>query len=87
MAVYVSNRQMYVQFIDDAAGTTLAAVSTAAEDLGAANVDTAGRLGRRAAEVALGKGIRAAVLDRGGFKYHGRIKAIADAAREAGLQI
>lgn len=87
MAVMISNRHLYVQFIDDEAGRTIASVSTCGADDGAVNVAAAGQLGKKAAEVAKEKGIGAVVFDRAGFRYHGRIKAIADAAREAGLKI
>jgi large subunit ribosomal protein L18 len=85
MAVMVSNRKIYVQFIDDGDGRTLAsAVSPATRPT--VNVALAKETGTLAAEAAKAKGISAVVFDRGGFKYHGRIKALADAAREAGLQ-
>lgn len=89
MSVFVSNRHLYVQFIDDAASTTLAQCSTQSEALGAAknNAETAKKLGELAAQVALSKGIKEVVFDRGGFTYGGRIKVLADAARAAGLKI
>lgn len=79
---------MYVQFIDDTASRTVAAASTVAGDLkGAkANVEVAKRLGVAAATAAKAVGIGQVVFDRGGFTYAGRIKALAEAAREAGLQ-
>ncbi len=87
MAVAVTIKHMYVQFIDDAAGVTLAAASTAGEGFeGKHNIAGARQLGQQAAAVARAKGIEAVVFDRGGRKYHGRVKAIADAAREAGLK-
>lgn len=91
MSVKFSNAHIYVQFIDDAAGRTLAAVSTLSKDAGGdekvrANVETAKKLGTRAAQAAQGKGIRAIVFDRGAARYHGKVKALADAAREAGLK-
>ncbi len=88
MSVFVSNRHLYVQFIDDAASVTLAQSSTQAEGMGSAknNADTAKKLGQLAAQAALGKGIKEVVFDRGGFTYGGRIKVLADAAREAGLK-
>jgi large subunit ribosomal protein L18 len=85
MAVMVSNRRIYVQFIDDGAGHTLAWAASPAGDA-KMNVALAKETGTLAAEAAKAKGITAVVFDRGGFKYHGRIKALADAAREAGLQ-
>jgi large subunit ribosomal protein L18 len=89
MCVFVSNRHLYVQFIDDDAQTTLAALNTQSEQLGAqgkSTVDVAKKLGAQSAQLALDKGIRQVVFDRGGFSYRGRIKVLADAAREAGLQ-
>ena len=88
MSVFVSNQHLYVQFIDDAAGKTLAAVSTMAGPAKGSklNVETAKLLGRHAAEAAKEKGIAEVVFDRGGFAYRGRLKALADAAREGGLK-
>jgi large subunit ribosomal protein L18 len=85
MAVMVSNRRIYVQFIDDGLGRTLACASSPADKL-TVNVAVAKATGALAAEAAKAKGIEAVVFDRGGFQYHGRIKALADAAREAGLK-
>jgi large subunit ribosomal protein L18 len=86
MSVYVSNRHIYVQFVDDVAGTTLAATSTCALDTPQLTVATAKQLGQAAAAVAKAKGIEQVVFDRGGFSYKARLKALADAAREAGLK-
>jgi large subunit ribosomal protein L18 len=89
MSVCFSNQNIHVQFIDDAAGVTLAAASTVGKGGGgksAANVTTAKAIGTRAAEAAKGKGIKQVVFDRGTARYHGKVKALADAAREAGLQ-
>ncbi len=84
MSIMVSGRAMYVQFIDDDSGLTLAsAVSGTGEKN---NVATARALGQRAAEAALAKGVKQAVVDRGGFKFHGRVAAIVTAATESGLQ-
>jgi len=86
MCVMVSNKRIYVQFVDDDKGLTLAAASTLDKDCIAGNsIKDAGIVGKRAAEIAKAKGIKNVVFDRGGFKFHGRIKAVADAAREAGL--
>jgi len=89
MAVCFTNENIHVQFIDDDAGVTIAAASTvsktAAKDL-AANVKGAKTIGELAAKNALGKGIKEVVFDRGGVRYHGKIKALAEAAREAGLK-
>ena len=92
MSVCFSNQNIHVQFIDDAAGVTMAAASTTSKatpdrDKLAANVAGAKILGTLAAQAALAKGIKRAVFDRGGAMYHGKVKALADAAREAGLQL
>ncbi len=91
MAVCFSNRNIHVQFIDDAAGVTLAAASTLSKSLPdrdklAANAASAKTLGTAAAQAALGKGIKEVVFDRGGARYHGKVRALAEAAREAGLK-
>ena len=88
MSVFFSNRRIYVQFIDDDAACTLASASTLSAEMNVAKVtkETAGQLGRLAAKKATEKGIARVVFDRGGFKYGACIKALADAAREAGLK-
>ena len=87
MSTCFTNTHIYVQFIDDIKGATLVAVSTRdkGEKVGA-NAVNAVKIGKRAAEAAIGKGIKAVVFDRGGNRYHGKVKALADAAREAGLK-
>ena len=86
MAIFISNAHMYVQFVDDDAQRTLAFVSTL--KMGAhVNIETAAKLGAAAAEAALAKDIRKVVVDRGGFKYHGRVKAIVESAVQNGLSI
>ena len=88
MSVCFTGTHIYVQFIDDVAGKTLAAASTlkkGGEKLGA-NVKGAKTIGGAAAKAALDKGIKEVVFDRGGARYHGKVKALADAAREAGLK-
>jgi large subunit ribosomal protein L18 len=91
MSVCFTNEHIYVQFVDDLAGATLAAASTRSkatpdrEQL-AANVKSAKTLGALAAQTAMEKGIKQVVFDRGGARYHGKVKALADAAREAGLK-
>ena len=86
MAIFISNAHMYVQFVDDDAQRTLAFASTL--KMGAkVNVETAAKLGAAAAEAAIAKGIRKVVVDRGGFKYHGRVKAIVESAVQNGLSI
>jgi len=92
MSVCFSNEHIYVQFIDDAKGCTLASASTRhkstpGRDQLAANVEGAKKIGALAAETAKSKGIVQVVFDRNGARYHGKVKALADAAREAGLQI
>jgi large subunit ribosomal protein L18 len=91
MVATFSNTHIYVQFIDDAAGTTLASASTRHKGIAngeklSANVKSAVLVGKAAAQAAQSKGIKAVVFDRAGTRYHGKIKALADAAREAGLQ-
>ncbi len=90
MAVFRSNKHLSVQLIDDDAGTTLAAASTNEADLrstgSGSSVEAARRVGHLIAERAKAAGIDKVVFDRGGFAYHGRIAAVAAAAREAGLE-
>ena len=90
LAVFRSNNHMYAQIIDDTVGNTLVAASTLEKDVKAElektnNVDAAAYLGKVIAKKALDKGIKVVVFDRGGFIYHGKVQALADAAREAGL--
>ena len=85
LSICVSNKHMYVQFIDDDAGRTLAQANTLKDEK--ANTEVAKSLGARAAEAAKAAGISTVVVDRGGFKYTGRIAAIVDSAVEAGLSI
>ena len=90
LAVFRSNKHMYAQIIDDTAQNTLVAASTLQKEVKANlektdNVEAAAYLGKGIAERALEKGIKDVVFDRGGFIYHGKIQALADAAREAGL--
>jgi large subunit ribosomal protein L18 len=91
LAVFRSQAHIYAQVIDDEAGKTLASASTVDKDVRAksksgANVAAAKAVGSLIAARAKEKGVEAVVFDRGGFQYHGRIKALADAAREAGLK-
>jgi len=86
--VYRSSKNIYAQIIDDANGTTLVAASTVEASLkgtNGGNIDAASSVGKLIAEKAKEKGIETVVFDRGGYIYHGRVKALADAAREAGL--
>ena len=90
LAVFRSNNHMYAQIIDDTVGNTLVSASTLQKEVKAEvektnNVDAAAYLGTVIAKKAMEKGITSVVFDRGGFIYHGKIKALADAAREAGL--
>ena len=88
LAIYRSLNHIYAQVIDDEAGRTIASASTTEKDLRGAtggNVEAAARVGRAIAERALSAGISSVVFDRGGYVYHGRVKALTDAAREAGL--
>lgn len=91
LAVFRSNNHMYAQIIDDDAQNTLVSASTLQKDVKAElqktnNVEAASYLGTVIAKKALEKGITTVVFDRGGFIYHGKVKALADAAREAGLE-
>ena len=86
MAICISNKHMYVQFIDDDAMRTLAATSTLNAGK-SCNIETAKLVGEQAAGVAKDKGISLVVVDRGGHKFHGRVKQIVDSAVAAGLSI
>lgn len=91
MSVCFSSQHIHVQFIDDIAGVTLAAASTIGKKGSSngklsANVNSAKIVGTKAAEAAQSKGIKQIVFDRGTARYHGKVKALADAAREAGLK-
>jgi large subunit ribosomal protein L18 len=90
LTVHRSSKHIYAQIIDDAAGTTLAAASTMEKDLRGslktgANKDAAAAIGKLVAERAVKAGVKEVVFDRGGYLFHGRVKALADAAREGGL--
>jgi len=87
LSVHRSGKHIYAQVIDDDAGRTLASASTLSGHEGSgANVAAAAAVGQRVAEAAKAAGVTQVVFDRGGFLYHGRVKALADAAREAGLE-
>ena len=87
LSVHRSGKHIYAQVIDDEAGKTLAAASTlSAHDGATSNVDAAALVGKRLAEAAKKAGVTQVVFDRGGFLFHGRVKALAEAAREAGLE-
>lgn len=90
LAVFRSNNHMYAQIIDDTVGNTIVSASTLDKDIKGAvektnNVDAAAQVGTSIAKKALEKGITTVVFDRGGYIYHGKVQALADAAREAGL--
>ncbi len=89
LAVFRSSKHIYAQIIDDVAGVTLVSASTVEkgfEGFGG-NVEAANKVGKMIAEKALEKGIKTVVFDRGGFVYHGRVKALAEGAREGGLEL
>lgn len=88
LAVFRSLKHIYAQVIDDAAGKTVAAASSAEKgsSVNGGNITGAKEIGKAVAERALAKGIKQVVFDRGGYLYHGRVQALADAAREAGLE-
>jgi len=90
LSVFRSSKHIYAQVIDDIKGVTLVAASSIEKDLRGnlktgANVDAAKAVGKLVAQRAMEKGVKNVVFDRGGYLYHGRIKALADAAREGGL--
>ena len=87
--IFRSLKHIYAQVVDDLHGTTLVAASSLAKDFplrGGGNVAAAQAVGKLIAERAVAQGIKQVAFDRGGYRYHGRVKALADAAREAGLQ-
>ena len=90
LSVFRSSKHIYAQVIDDADGQTVVSASSLEKDMRGslktgANIEAAKAVGKRLAERAAAKGVKAVVFDRGGYLYHGRIKALADAAREGGL--
>jgi large subunit ribosomal protein L18 len=90
MTVYRSNKQIYVQLVDDVSGETLVSASSKEKEIASQQVnkiDQAKLVGKRIAEKAKEKGIKSVVFDRNGYLYHGRVKNLADAARESGLKI
>ena len=89
LSVFRSSKNIYAQVIDDEAGVTLAAASSLEGEKGKAkgsDKDAAAKVGALVAQRAIEKGVKDVVFDRGGFRFHGRVKALADAAREAGLK-
>jgi len=90
MTVYRSNKQIYVQLVDDVSGQTLVSASSKEKEIASQKVnkiEQAKLVGKRIAEKAKEKGIESVVFDRNGYLYHGRVKNLADAARESGLKI
>jgi large subunit ribosomal protein L18 len=91
LSVHRSGKHIYAQVIDDLAGRTLVAASTLEKDIrskgkSGANIDAAAEVGKVIADRAVAAGVTEVVFDRGGYRYHGRVKALADAAREGGLK-
>jgi large subunit ribosomal protein L18 len=86
LTVFRSNKAIYAQLVDDTTGVTLAAASSVKLDDAKANIETAGRVGTTIAEQALAKGISEVVFDRNGYLYHGKVKSLAEGARQAGLK-
>jgi large subunit ribosomal protein L18 len=88
LSIYRSNKQIYAQLIDDISGTTLAAASSASKDVEGIKgnkVEIAKAVGKAIAEKAMQSGVKSVVFDRGGYLYHGRVKSLAEGAREGGL--
>ena len=86
LSVFRSSKHIYVQIIDDATGHTLASASSREADLAGTGIARSTAIGKQIAERAKAAGIDGVVFDRGGYRYHGNVKAIADGAREGGLQ-
>ncbi|RVQ68872.1 50S ribosomal protein L18 [Croceicoccus ponticola] len=86
LSVHRTGKHIYAQVIDDAQGKTIAAASTLGADSSGANIDAASKVGKDIAAAATKAGVTTVVFDRGGFLFHGRVKALADAAREGGLE-
>ena len=92
LSVFRSGRNIYAQVIDDIKGMTVAAASTLDQEIkgqlsgNGSGKEAAAKVGKLVAERALGAGVKEVILDRGGYRYHGRVKSLADAAREAGLK-
>ena len=87
ISVFKSNKRMYAQIIDDEAGHTMVSVSSVElEETKSANVELSKEVGKKLAEKAIASGITSVVFDRNGYVYHGKVKALADGAREGGLK-
>lgn len=91
MSIFRSNKQIYVQLIDDLSGNTLVAASSKLKEIAEASkgkkIEQAKLVGKKIAELSLQKGILQVIFDRSGYLYHGRVKVLADAAREGGLKL
>ena len=87
LAVFRSNKEIYAQLIDDQNGTTLATASSREKDIsGSFRIDNSAMVGKLIAERSIAAGVKTVKFDRGGYLYHGRVKSLADGAREAGLK-
>lgn len=86
VSVFKSNKAIYAQLIDDVSGVTLASASSKAIGKENVNIEVAKEVGKKLAEVAKSNGIESVVFDRGGYPFHGRVKSLADGAREGGLK-
>ncbi len=86
LVVYRSLKHIYAQLVDDSTGNTLLTVSSAVIEDGANKTERSSAVGKRVAELAKERGIERVVFDRGGYKFHGRVKAVAEGAREGGLE-
>lgn len=86
LSVYRSDKHIYAQIIDDNTGTTVASANSMALKLSGNKIEQATAVGKALAEAAAGKGVKRIVFDRGPYRFHGRIKALADSAREGGLE-
>ena len=86
LSVFRSAKHIYAQVIDDVGGRTIAAASSVGQETGANKVDTAKSVGTLVAKTCLDKGVEQVVFDRNGYRYHGRIRALAESARDAGLK-
>ena len=88
LSVFRSSKNIYAQIIDDAKGTTIVSASTleSAQKFSGSNIEGAVKIGTLIADRAIERGVKSVVFDRGGYKYHGRVKALAEAARTAGLK-
>lgn len=86
LSVFRSNKEIYAQLIDDVKGVTIGSASSVKDDAKVNKIDQAKAVGKKIAEIAMAKGIQSVRFDRNGYLYHGRIKSLAESAREAGLK-